>query len=37
MREGVHIEVSVADEGRGIPAEDLPRLFRKFYRADVED
>ena len=29
-RDGAHVAVSVADEGRGIPAEQLPRLFRKF-------
>ncbi len=29
-REGVHVAVSVVDEGRGIPAERLPDLFRKF-------
>ena len=29
-REGVHVAVSVSDEGRGIPAERLPHLFRKF-------
>ena len=29
-RDGAHIAVSVADEGRGIPAEQLPRLFRRF-------
>ncbi len=33
VREGLHVEVSVADEGRGIPAELLPGLFRKFSRA----
>ncbi len=27
-RGGVHVAVSVSDEGRGIPAERLPRLFR---------
>ncbi len=29
-RDGVHVAVSVADEGRGIPSESLPRLFQKF-------
>ncbi len=29
-KDGVHVAVTVADEGRGIPAEQLPRLFRKF-------
>ncbi len=32
-RDGVHVAVSVADSGRGIPAELLPELFRKFSRA----
>ena len=36
-REGVHVEVSVADEGRSIPAERLPHLFRKFARSGPED
>ena len=32
-RDGVYVAVSVADRGRGIPAELLPGLFRKFSRA----
>lgn len=36
-RQGVHVAVSVADEGRGIPAESLPDLFRKFSRAQPEE
>ena len=31
--EGVHLAVSVTDEGRGIPADQMPQLFRKFSRA----
>ncbi len=30
VREGVHVAVAVSDQGRGIPAERLPHLFRKF-------
>ena len=36
VRDGVHVAVSVADRGRGIPAELLPELFRKFSRASSE-
>ena len=28
-RDGVHVTVSVSDEGRGVPPEQLPHLFRK--------
>ena len=31
-REGVHVAVSVSDRGRGIPAELMPELFRRFSR-----
>ncbi len=37
VREGVHVAVSVTDEGRGIPAEQMPQLFRKFSRAHGTD
>ena len=32
VRDGIQVAVSVADKGRGIPAELLPELFRKFSR-----
>ncbi len=37
VQEGVHVAFSVADEGRGIPAESLSRLFRKFSRVQPEE
>ncbi|MCY4448090.1 MAG: response regulator, partial [Chloroflexi bacterium] len=37
VREGGHVEFSVADQGRGIPAGDLPHLFRKFSRREDRD
>ena len=36
-RAGVDVEVSVSDRGRGIPADDLPLLFRKFSRREGSD
>ena len=36
-RDGVRVAISVADEGRGIPAEHLPLLFGKFSAARSED
>ncbi|MDE2683017.1 MAG: response regulator [Chloroflexota bacterium] len=36
-REGVHVEVSITDHGRGIPANRLPLLFRKFSWAQAAD
>ncbi len=33
VRDGVHVAISVTDRGRGIPADLLPELFRKFTRA----
>ncbi len=32
-----HVTVSVQDSGIGIPAEDIPHLFQKFYRVDNSD
>ena len=36
-RDDVHVAVSVLDEGRGIPSDTLPLLFRKFSRTQVEE
>ena len=30
VRDGIHVAISVTDEGRGVPPEQLPRLFRKY-------
>ena len=35
-RQGLHVAVSVSDRGRGISAEELPHLFRKYSRTDAE-
>lgn len=32
-----HVVVSIADSGIGIPADDIPHLFQKFYRVDSSD
>lgn len=32
-----HVIVSIQDSGIGIPAEDIPHLFQKFYRVDNSD
>ena len=32
-----HIVISIKDSGIGIPAEDMPHLFQKFYRVDNKD
>ena len=37
VQDGDHVAFSVADEGRGIPADSLPDLFRKFSRAQSEE
>ena len=36
-RKDLHVAFSVADEGRGIPAESLPHLFRKYSRVQSEE
>ena len=37
VRDGVHVAVSVSDQGRGLPSELLPHLFRKFSQTDREN
>ena len=35
--EDVYVAISVSDEGRGVSAERLPHLFRKYSRIDTEN
>ena len=37
VRNGVYVAVSVVDQGRGILAEGLPNLFRKFSRVEADE
>ena len=37
VHDGTHVEVSVSDEGPGVTAEQLPRLFRKYSGRNHKD
>ena len=36
VRKGVHLAISISDEGRGVPPDLLPHLFRKHVRAGAD-
>ena len=36
VRDGVHVEISVSDEGKGVAPESLPHLFQKYRPAGVD-
>ena len=36
MPDGIYVSISVADDGRGVPPEQLPHLFRKQARSGFE-
>ena len=37
VRDGLHVAISVSDEGRGVPAKQLPYLFRKYTNLGSND
>ena len=37
LQEDLHVAISVTDDGRGVSADQLPDLFKKFTRIDSED
>ncbi len=37
VRDNFHVAITVSDKGRGIPADSLPHLFRKFTRSRSEE
>ena len=37
VRDGAHVAICVADQGRGIPSDQMPDLFRQFSRAHGPD